>query len=871
MKHFPSVCDSSPRPSRQLLSIALCAVLLCTAHAAEVPEYKTLWDKGEYEQARRSIEQHISDSRGRVPFGWTVDRAELHFLVGDVDKAIELLEKEMGEYYPEPAEIEALARYYRYKGMTLEYNRTLEKGKRVITSRFVQSVRYPDKVALGRILLMLDQPPKTILSAHYNTLMEQKPEEPGAFVAAGDLAYEKKGYDVAAEYYQKALDLDPAHQDALCGLAECYWQSYDPRLEETVNRVLVLNPNHPRIRAIQADKLLESGKFGDAVTLIDEALAINPNNTRFLALKTAALFLMDDDAGAAKIQERALAFNPKCSEVFRIPGRIASRHYRFQQGVDFQAKALELNPSDREARALYAFDLLRVGRETEGVENLEIAFDADPYDVQIYNMLTLMDSMSKFKVVERGDFKLQVPADEADILVEDALALLEEAGNRYQEKYRIKLETPVLVQIFDKHDDFMVRALGLPGNAGHLGICFGQLVTMDSPSAREPGTMNWQAVLWHEFVHVITLQKTKNRMPRWLSEGISVYEETQRSSAWGQDMLVEFKPIVDSESLPGLRDIEAYFTEPKSTGHLMLGYFVAGEFVKHYVETYSQEALVDCLERIAAEESTHEAIAGAAGVSKEELESGFKAYLEKRLAPYDNLPKVAEMKTEQDNLLDRVLGDKNPFAEDDDDDAGPSPFQKAMATAARAIDRKQWDGAVKSLEEAYALFPDYAAEDAPLFQLMHVYSQSGNGDKLVETLERIIAEHSTPFTAMTQLCSIYQNRQRWDDVVRVARLAIGINPFDVEIRKALLAGQRETGESEAALTTLAHLAKLDAARDIDYLLERARLLADLGKWDEARTETLGILERTPHFWSAQEQLLRIVDAEQTSESASPAS
>ncbi len=849
------------------------AMLLATASiafAAEEPAYKKLWHVGEYDKARGSIEKHIIELR-RVPSSLTVDRAELYFLVGNVDKAIEILEKEMGEYYPEPSEIEALARYYHYRGLTAEYKRTLEKGRRVITSRFSNRATYRDKVALGRILLMLDQPPKTILSAHYDTLMETNPEEPGAFIAAGDLAYQKKGYDVAADYYGQALALNAEDQDALSGLAECYWQSYDPRLEATVDRVLEANPNHPRIRAIQADKLLESGKFSEAIGLIDEALAINPNATRFLALKAAGLYLRDDDEGAAKIQQQALAFNPKCSEVFRIPGRIASRHYRFQQGVEYQAKAIEVNPDDREARALYAFDLLRVGREEEGLEQLELAFDADPYDVQIYNMLTLMDSMSQFKVIERGDFKLQVPADEADILVEDAFALLEEAGTHYEEKYRIELETPVLIQIFDNHDDFMVRALGLPGNAGHLGICFGQLVTMDSPSAREPGTMNWHAVLWHEFVHVITLQKTKNRMPRWLSEGISVYEETQRSGAWGQDMLVDFKPIVDTESLPGLRDIEAYFIQPKSTGHLMMGYFVAGEFIKHFVETYSHEALVECLERIAAEEQTHDAIAGAAGVSIKELESAFKAFLKTRLEPYKNLPKMADVKTEQESLLDRVLGDKNPFAGDDDEeDDGPAPFQEAMAKAARAIDRKQWDSAVKSLEEAYTLFPDYAAADAPLFQLIDVYSQTANGDKLVETLERVIAEHSTPFSAMNQLFTIYQNRKRWEDVVRVADLAVGINPFDIEVRKALLAGQIETGATDAALTTLAQLAKLDTARDIDYLLDRARLLGDLGKWDDARKETLGILERTPHFWDAQEQLLRIVDAEQETESDIPA-
>ena len=56
--------------------------------------------------------------------------------------------------------------------------------------------------------------------------------------------------------------------------------------------------------------------------------------------------------------------------------------------------------------------------------------------------------------------------------------------------------------------------------------------------------MDWRQVLWHEFVHVITLQKTGNRLPRWLSEGISVYEETRRDSAWGQRLDDSFAAVI---------------------------------------------------------------------------------------------------------------------------------------------------------------------------------------------------------------------------------------------------------------------------------------------------------------------------------------
>ena len=79
-----------------------------------------------------------------------------------------------------------------------------------------------------------------------------------------------------------------------------------------------------------------------------------------------------------------------------------------------------------------------------------------------------------------------------------------------------------------------MRNLGLPGLVGALGACFGRVVSMDSPQAKAPGTFSWQATLWHELAHVVTLQMSNQRVPRWLTEGISVYEEGREKPLVGQ-------------------------------------------------------------------------------------------------------------------------------------------------------------------------------------------------------------------------------------------------------------------------------------------------------------------------------------------------
>ena len=96
--------------------------------------------------------------------------------------------------------------------------------------------------------------------------------------------------------------------------------------------------------------------------------------------------------------------------------------------------------------------------------------------------------------------------------------------------------------MFPNQQDFAVRTFGMPGGDGFLGVCFGDVITATSPQPQRRA--NWQATLWHEFAHVVTLNLTNNKMPRWLSEGISVYEELQRDPTWGQKMTPQYRRMI---------------------------------------------------------------------------------------------------------------------------------------------------------------------------------------------------------------------------------------------------------------------------------------------------------------------------------------
>ena len=819
-----------------------------------------LWERGEYHQALESLERQLVDLQHAIPWPLTHARARLRFAVGRVDEAIEDMET-IARRRLQPSFSLELALMYKYRGKPLFYDRWFQHAaSQMQRNNWYRPRRSENIAAMGRILELGGTNPKTILSAHYGRAIEFfRDLSSVVFVGAGDLAYRNQGYDIAEEYYLKALAKDAKDQDALAGLIECYQKSHDERMTDVMAKLEGINPNHPRADAVRVEQLLEVGNTEEASKLIEKQLAINPVSHRFRALNVAMLFLDDDLDDMQTAIDEALDYNPIHSEIYRTPGRLASRHYRFQEGLEFQQKALASDVNDYEARALYTLDLMRLGREQEGREELQRAFAADPFNVQLYNLLQLMDTLATFSTLERGAFVLRLPKDEEPIMGEAALDLLDQAIEEMEAKYDVEVEKPVLIEMFDNHDDFMVRSVGLPGNAGHLGICFGKLVTMDAPSVRPRGSSNWRSVLWHEFVHVITLQKTKNRMPRWLSEGISVFEEGEYSPAWWNRLDPNYMQLVELEGLPELSQIDAFFTKPTSPMHLMYGYFIAGDFVRFYVDRYGHDALVESLSAIAEGAHAEEALLTACGATADDLNDAFNAHLVERFKPFDNLPQAKKDGPGlPDALAERLRGFGGLGAPQQ---AGrpSSPFTDALTEAEEAVGAEDWERAEEALRRAYALFPDYRGSDAPLRRLAQLYKRLDRPERYLETLESIAQSSPQELDTTLELMDLYRAEDDWQGVVAKADWALGIDPYSPEIYRTLVEALVKTQRGDEALDALGVLTHLDSGKASDYRLQRVQILRDMRDWEPAKREVLLLLEELPHYWKAQELLLQIVE------------
>ena len=427
-----------------------------------------------------------------------------------------------------------------------------ELGTRLLTPIFRQGSSAADPIVLaraGRAAQALGLPQEA--NALFRTASSASGGDPAIDTAWGDLFLEKFAEAEALRSFQQVLKRDPQWAPGHAGLAAVLADENPPAAAMAAMRALEIDPGLDSAELLLAQLDLDNTRYDAARERINRILAANPQHLDARALLAAIAYVKDDRAAWDAEVRKVLAIHPGFGEIYRAAADLTARNYRFEEAVALSRQAIALDPTSARAHGELGMHLLRTGDETEARRALERSFKADSFNRVTFNLLQMLDKLETFTVVEEDGLIVKMPPEEAPVLREYALPLAKDALKTLSAKYRFTPKGPILVEIFSVHDDFAVRNLGLPGMIGALGACFGRVVTMDSPKARPPGQFSWQATLWHEMAHVITLQMSKQRVPRWLTEGISVYEEGRARPEWGRDMEVTFAAALEKgKALP---------------------------------------------------------------------------------------------------------------------------------------------------------------------------------------------------------------------------------------------------------------------------------------------------------------------------------
>ena len=551
------------------------------------------------------------------------------------------------------------------------------------------------------------------------------------------------------------------------------------------------------------------------------------------------------------VLDRVFEINPSYGEVSEALGHFCVTQHLYKEAVGFFQEAVQRQPRLWTAYAALGVNLLRTGEELQAIEALELAFKNDPYNLWAFNTLKLLDSHATFDSLQSPHFILRLQKKEAALLELYVPQLLEQAYQSLSEKYGFVPKSKIYFEMYPDHEDFAVRALGVPG-LGALGVCFGTGIVMDSPSARPKGGFNWGSTLWHEFAHVITMGLTDHHVPRWLTEGISVMEEKLAKPGWGDNVNLEvIKAIQDRKILP-ITKLDSGFLQPNFPGQVQLSYFQAGEVCQMIVQDFGLRALQQMLQLFKARVALPEVLNEALQLSPEAFDSKFSSFI---LSRYGRALKEIDFSLQAEN---RVLN--NPEGLKAILQRKPDNFFANLSLASYYRQQKEYDRAMPCLTAAKSVFPDYVDEENPYKQLSQIYAEKGLLSEAINELLALAQKSDRDFDSFKQLAGWLIKSNRLKEAREILERSIYIYPFDPETHQNLAELSFGQGDFAEALREYRAIVFLNPADQAEAHFNVARALLELGQRQEARKEVLRSLEIAPNYDPAQELLLKTLNS-----------
>lgn len=829
-----------------LMRLAALALLLASGllRAGELEDAQARFLRGDYSWAAKTAQERIA--RGRNRYDWRILFIKASLASGEYKQAYEAADAGLSDFTLD-LDLRLLFREAAlFNAKPEEAVRCMAAVSQSLTRRRASFETPEELVQLGQALLLLGAEPRLILDNCFNRAEKLDPAPRDAFLAGGQLALEKHDFKLAAQKFQAGLAKFPGDADLLCGLAQAFEPSDRKRMLTNIAAALEANPNHAGSRLLLADHLIDAEEYAEAETQLDLALKVNPHLPEALAYKAVLAELRCDTNAVAALRTRALECYTTNPKVDWLIGSKLSQHYRFAEGAAAQRRALEFEPDFLPARRQLAEDLLRLGRDEEGWALAESAHKADGYDVTAYNLATLHEVMGKYQALSNANFVVHMTPREAGLYGERVLALLSRARETLCAKYGVELPQPTTVEMFAEPKDFAVRTFGMPGNPGYLGVCFGPVITANSPASQAPNPANWEDVLWHEFCHVATLTATRNRMPRWLSEGISVYEERQANPAWGEKMNLAYREMILNGGLTPISKLSGAFLSPSNSIRLQFAYYESSLAVEFIAQSYGFDKLKAILGDLREGVEINESIAKQTAPMSD-LEKSFASFARakaEQLAPgvdFEKPPETLDPAGQQDWAANR-----------------PKNYYARLRQAQQLMEEKKWSEAGPVLESLAADYHGESRAQNPLWLLAATQRHLSNTNAERAALETLAAQESDYVDLDLRLIELAAGRKDWAGATDYATRLLAINPLISAPYEALARAGVELRKPDQAIDALGKLLLLDPPDPAAIHYQLAGLLHQRGGSEaDARRHILEALEEAPRFRDAQKLLLEI--------------
>ena len=674
----------------------------------------------------------------------------------------------------------------------------------------------------------------------FRVAMAEFPDDHATKVRWGDLFAASHQNGEAMNIYREVLDEDPANAFAMLGAARVLVDSFEDAansfLEPLMTGAALDDGALLGAWLLVARVSLENGNYDEAAAALLEADELIAQSDwpplEVYALRASMDLLNDSDSN--RWTELSLQYNPHFGGIYATPAHFYMITRRYRAAIDMYQKAVDIEPGLATAHEELGINLLRDNQMTRARQHLETAYGLDPFSPRAVNSLRLMDSYGDFRLVDdtpvvEGEVPivLRLHKDESAAIAPYATKLTRDSIDVFAKRYGFDLREPVVIEMYPDHEDFAVRTAGMPG-LGILGATFGYVIAMDSPSGRPSQQFQWGTTLWHEMAHVFTLEATNHLVPRWYSEGISVFEEWRTGPNPGVRIPMSvYNAMKDDRFLP-IADLDEGFLRPTYEEQVIVSYMQAGlvcDFIdRHLGADKLRELLVAYREGL----TTEEAITSVLELEPAEFDELFADFIETEHGAVLN--KLEEWHHKQSEINDELAQDN-------------------------------WSGAIELANGLVDIIPQYIEPDSPYLALARAHNELGNRQDALNALMTFWKNGGYDPSSLKRLAHWLADAGREDDAIDVMMSVNLVDPLDRdlhgELGDMLLAADRAAEalqEYEIALALKPH----DMATAW-YRMAQAQ--HKLGNIERTQDYLLQALDIAPNFRPAQRLLLQLSSGE----------
>jgi tetratricopeptide (TPR) repeat protein len=645
-----------------------------------------------------------------------------------------------------------------------------------------------------------------------------------------------------------------------------------------VNFALKYNPNLIEALDLAAYIFSFTEQYDRAQEYIDRALKVNPNSLSTLAQQGFLCYITGQDEKYSEVEKKVLALDPKCAEFYFVIGNTMDKKYGFKYSVEFCRKAVELDPDFDLAYPVLARNLLFIGREDEGMKVLEKCWEgAGSYDPRIKNLRMVMDHVLNVEeriMTERRTkhFIIRIPREEEPLLGPYMEDLLETEWADLGAKYHYEpKEWPILIECFRDPEYFSARTTAVPGLGYATGASFGTFITALTPDAMHIKTDRvdtylsaWGQVVYHEFMHIISIQRTNSRIARWLTEGMSEMEQKLKVPAWGREEVMDpmFAQRLRAEGIIPIEQLDTAFLDLRT---MQPAYYQAYLVCQYIRQKYGYEKFGAMMDEYAKRRQTTESVIQTCfGMSAKEFDKQFAAWCAEQYKDYGLPPQYTQ--ADLDNMLKQLdkrknwrnaalhmeiarayfqLGKKAEFEEyadkalqlDNPDDPAcgdiytlrgivkigtpMSPgFNEALPLFLKAMNSKPRDTFTLSMG---------------LARCYEGMNDMVNAEKYYLLAKKACPTFVGPGSAVISLMAFYDRQKKKDEVVKLKEEMVSYADIDFGTRADLLKHYLDVGDDAKAAEMILEMIYVDPKYEVDHL-EASEIFKRLGWLDKVGTE-----------------------------------